>query len=132
MPTILVVDDDTGIRTIFERTLTQAGYDVLLAANGKEGIHLHRLHPADVAIIDVFMPDQDGLETITMLRRLSPEAGIIAVSGGYTASSTMLSIALELGARRILEKPFDADTLLQAIEEVLLAHPVHHAQRQAA
>lgn len=73
----------------------------------------------DVVIVDLFMPDQDGLETITQLHKEFPTLAIIAISGGYAASATMLSVAEELGAARVLEKPFDAELLLATVDEVL-------------
>jgi DNA-binding response OmpR family regulator len=119
MARILVVDDETGVRAALERILTHCGHQVLLAAEGREAVRLNRTAPSDLIIVDVFMPDQDGLETITQLRNDFPEVAIIAISGGYDGSGAMLSIARELGAARILEKPFDYETLVRAVDELL-------------
>jgi len=119
MATILVIDDETGVRVALERILTQSGHEVLSASDGKEALRIHHKRPADLVIVDVFMPDQDGLETITAFRKDFPHVTIIAISGGYDASGAMLSIARELGAARILEKPFDYETLLRSVDEVL-------------
>ena len=119
MSRILVVDDETGVRVALERILTQCGHEVRLAADGREAVRQNRADPAELIIVDVFMPEQDGLETITAFREDFPDVAIIAISGGYDTSSAMLSIARELGAARILEKPFDYDTLVQSVDELL-------------
>jgi DNA-binding NtrC family response regulator len=119
MARILVVDDETGVRVALERILSQSGHEIFLAADGKDATRQNHVLPVDLVIIDLFMPDQDGLETITAFRRDFPEVAIIAISGGYDSSGAMLSIARELGASRILEKPFDYETLVRSVDEVL-------------
>ena len=119
MATILVIDDDANIRETFAQTLKRAGHDVLAAADGREAIRQLAAAPADLVILDLFMPTQDGLETITELRRNFPNVAIIAISGGHPTSSTMLSVALEMGAAKILEKPFKSDLLLLTVQAVL-------------
>jgi len=118
MARILVIDDEAGVRTILEHTLKTSGHEVVLAASGKEGIDRHRQTPVDVAIIDLFMPDQDGLTTISQFRREFPDVGIIAISG-YDTSGAMLTVAREIGALRILDKPFEVKMILALIEDVL-------------
>jgi len=120
MARILIIDDEPSIRTILDHTLRAAGHEVFLARNGKEGIELQRASPADVAIIDLFMPDQDGIETIIAFRRDFPKAGIIAISGN-DPSGAMLTIARQLGAMRILDKPFESRTILAQIDDELRA-----------
>src|SRR5687767_12134726 len=119
MAKILVIDDDAVIRRTFNQALTKAGHDVRLSDNGREAIRQQRNDPVNVLIVDLFMPEQDGLETITQFHREFPHVTIIAMSGGYAVSGTMLSVAQELGATRVLEKPFDSAVLLQCIEEAL-------------
>ena len=118
MARILIVDDEAGIRTILEHALAGAGYEVVAAETGREGIQKHQATPVDLIIVDVFMPDQDGLETITLLRQYSPNLPIIAMSG-KDPSGAFLTIARQLGAARVLDKPFDADTLLKMVQELL-------------
>lgn len=118
MARILVVDDEAGVRTILEHALKTAGYEVVVSENGRDGMKKHRAVPVDIAIIDLFMPDQDGIETITTFREQSPEVPIIAISGN-DSSGAMLSMARQLGATRVLEKPFDGPTLLLMVQEVL-------------
>ncbi len=74
---------------------------------------------ADLVITDLFMPEQEGLETITEIHKKLPHVAILAISGGSAASSTMLSVAMQLGATAIMEKPFDGETLLAMVDKTL-------------
>jgi CheY-like chemotaxis protein len=105
MARILVIDDDADMRALLEQTLKSAGHEVALAADGAEGVAQYRTNPADLVITDLYMPNQEGLETITKLRLHYPGIKIIAMSG-RTAATTMLAIAEKLGAVEVLQKPF--------------------------
>lgn len=114
-----MVDDDPVIRTTIIQALKGAGYQVFSATNGREAMrHVPAIQP-DLIITDLFMPEQEGLETITRLHLEFPHVAILAISGGSVAASSMLSIALQLGAANVLEKPFDRETLLAAVEATL-------------
>ena len=123
MPRILLIDDDVTIRTALSRSLTDAGYEVDVAADGVEGVRKQAAKPADLAIVDLFMPEKEGLETIEDLRKLSPNIAVIAISGGHSTSASMLSVAQSLGADRVLEKPFDSKLLLWMVAKALGSHP---------
>jgi CheY-like chemotaxis protein len=122
MARILVIDDDLDMRAMLEQTLRSAGHEVILAADGREGVERHRTSPADLVITDIYMPKQDGLETIRAFRRRFPEVAIIAMSGRVFAV-TMLSIAQDLGAVGVLLKPFVRDELLAAVAKALGVEP---------
>jgi len=115
---ILIIDDDMETRSILEQTLTSVGYDVCTVSDGKEGLAELSIQPADLILTDLFMPNQDGLETITEIRKRFPQSPIIAMSGGSIVSQSMLAVAKQLGAARVLEKPFDIETLLYTVETV--------------
>ena len=66
---ILVIDDDEPVRVSLRRALGMAGYEVVEATNGDEGVRLHREEPFDLVITDILMPEKDGLEVIRELRR---------------------------------------------------------------
>jgi len=120
MATILIVDDDEALRTLLRRILQRAGYDVMLAANGREALTNFRRQPADLVITDLFMPQQDGLETIQALRRLDARLPIMAISGGGSAAQfDLLRTASLLGASRILMKPFLIEDVLGLVKELL-------------
>jgi len=118
MPSVLVVDDEDQIRQLIRETLEQAGYDVQEASNGKQGLEQYRSKPADLVIMDILMPDQDGLESIMTLRREFPASRVIAITGGSDMIGILnfLDVAKMLGARRTLQKPFDMQTLLDAAQ----------------
>ena len=118
MARILVIDDEPDMRAMLEKFLKSAGHEVILAADGREGVKKYRTSPADLVITDLYMPNQEGLETIGELRRRFPEVAIIAMSG-KAAALTMLSIAQKFGAVGMLHKPFAADELIAAVEKAL-------------
>ena len=118
MARILVIDDDPDTRAMLEQILKAAGHEVFLAADGREGLERYRASPADLVITDIYMPKQDGLETIREFRKHFPEVSIIAMSGRALAV-TMLSIARDLGAVAVLHKPFAADELIAAVAKAL-------------
>jgi len=102
MARILVIDDDADTRAMLEQILKAAGYEVILAADGREGVERHSTSPADLVITDIYMPKQDGLETIQELRSCFPTVAIIAMSGGTdseSGSGALLSIAQKFGSR---------------------------------
>ena len=118
MSRILVIDDDGDTRSMLEQMLEAAGHEVYSAADGREGMRLQEARPADLVITDLFMPNQEGLETIIQLRKGFPGVPVIAMSG-KTPASTMLTIAKRLGAVAILEKPFFPLQMLGEVERAL-------------
>ena len=118
MAGILVIDDDPDTRELLQTTLESAGHKILLASNGREGVQLFREKPTDLVITDLFMPEQEGLETIKQLRMEFPDVRILAMSGKPTGG-TMLAVARRLGATTILQKPFLPDELLRTVEQTL-------------
>ena len=122
MSTILLVDDDEGVRGILHKTLVVAGYEVEDAVNGDLALAAYRRQPRDLVITDLVMPDKDGLETIMALRRINPAVKIIAISGGGRSlglGQLYLETAQAIGASRILAKPFPSAVLLTAVADVL-------------
>lgn len=117
---LLVDDDDEDFRNMLHKTLERAGYDVDPASNGKFVLEMYRQHPCDLILTDLVMPEKEGLETITEVRRFNPRVKIIAMSGGGRSGPRgYLDIAKKLGARRTLAKPFSQQEILDAIAEVL-------------
>jgi CheY-like chemotaxis protein len=114
----LVIDDDPDIRRLLKDTLEGGGHQVSLASNGLEGVRQFKAKRADLVITDLFMPEQEGLETIKQLRLEFPDIPIIAISGRPTGG-TMLSVAQRLGATAVLHKPFLPEELLRTVEQTL-------------
>ena len=117
MPKVLVVDDEAPIRRLIRRTLERDGYEVEEAEDGAVALRRYRAAPADLVILDIFMPEKEGLET---LRELGPEAKVIAISGGGRAGNLLpLRSAQTFGALRTLTKPFEPSALLASVSDVL-------------
>jgi len=121
---VLVIDDDATLRSAVRRILERAGYDVLEAGDGAAGLQLHEQQGADVVIVDIFMPERDGLELIRDLRATSPQAKIVAMSGGGRSGKIdLLKDATVFGASRTLWKPFEMTELLAAVRDLLQQRP---------
>jgi CheY-like chemotaxis protein len=118
MARILVIDDEADMRALLDEMLRAGGHEVVLACDGRDGVAKYRANRADLVITDLFMPNQEGLETIVELRRDFPGVVIIAMSG-KTSASAMLSIAVRLGAVEVLIKPFQPAELLGAVARAL-------------
>jgi len=117
---ILVVDDEEFVRQALRHVLEPEGYVVMEAPHGGIAMELFRKHSIGLVIIDLLMPEQEGLETILMMRRLSPQVKIIAISGGGRFGMTyLLEVAEKLGANRTLPKPLDRQELVATVRELL-------------
>jgi DNA-binding NtrC family response regulator len=116
---ILVVDDEPGIRELLCMILETAGNRVSSAKDGNEASKVMASTPVDVVITDLLMPECDGLEFITEIRKKFPGVRIIAMSGGgHVARDSYLRIAKNFGAHFLLEKPFSQAGVMDAIEAV--------------
>lgn len=116
MARILIVDDDRLLRDATRAVLEEEGHEVVEADDGVEALRLHLAEQADVVICDLFMPGQDGIETIRELRRDFPALRIIAVSGGgYSGAIDVLKMARLIGASEVLSKPYSRTALVAAI-----------------
>ena len=120
MARILLIDDESQIRSMLRLMLERVGYDVIEAADGMEGIKQYRDNPADLIITDLIMPNKDGIGMIIDLKKEFPNVKIIAMSGGgLNKPEGYLKGAKKLGAACTLTKPIDRDEMLRAIKDVL-------------
>ena len=120
MKRILVIEDDDSVRKLIRRILEGAGYTVLEAPDGVQGVQTYREQRPDLVLTDIFMPGKEGLETILELGLLDLEVRIIAVSGGGNMGIlNPLPMAAKLGALRTLSKPFSGKELVDLVEEIL-------------
>ncbi|MFO0775053.1 MAG: response regulator [Nitrospiraceae bacterium] len=122
MASVLVVDDEEPVRRLMRLALEQADFQVREAVDGNDALKQYRLSPADLVIMDILMPGQDGLESIIQLRKEFPLARVIAITGGHEMIGVLnyLEVAKMLGARRTLHKPFDLKELVEAAEAELV------------
>jgi len=120
--TILVIDDNVAVLSTLIYLLEEEGYHVVSAENGHAGVRIYRSEQPDLVIADLIMPEQGGIETIQEIKRLCPEAKIIAISGGARIGNTdPLEAAREVGATRTLAKPLDPDDFIEAVNDLLAA-----------
>lgn len=114
---LLVVDDDPGIRGLLRRILEKEGLAVLEAPNGREAIKATDEQRPQLAIVDVFMPDMDGFETLRTLRKQFPSVGLVVMSGvmAERGGPDYLRMANRLGADAVLTKPFDRKSVMNTI-----------------
>ena len=118
MTRILVIDDNEDFRNLAKHWLEDAGFSVSVA-DGRIALELQREQPADVIVTDIFMPDQDGIETISALRKEFPRTQIIAMTGHEPVTNyDVLGIAKQLGAARTFKKPFHLDDLVAAVRSL--------------
>src|SRR5271170_8049646 len=115
--TILVADDDRGIRTVLDQALGRAGYEVRTTGNAATLWRWVSDGEGDLVITDVIMPDENGLDLLPRIRKIRPELRIIVMS----AQSTLLTAvkATERGAFEYLPKPFDLRELVSLVERAL-------------
>lgn len=122
MAKILVIDDDTGIRTMLQTMLMRQGHTIVCAKDGKAGLIAFAQDKPDLVITDIIMPEREGIETIQMIRKSDAAVPIIAMSGGGRAASTdFLPLAAAFGATATLSKPFEPKALLGIVQSVLPA-----------
>lgn len=124
MPCILVIDDDKLVRQAMEILLRARGYDVTVAESGKAGIEAAKVRPFDLAIVDLFMPDMDGLKVMEAIRQSNPTMPLIAASGFMFNGDPppmpgFAAMAIEAGAALTLYKPFRPADVLQAVEQAI-------------
>ena len=118
MPSILIVDDETGIRESLEGVLADEGYDSASVENGEECLELlRRRHSYDVVLLDVWLPGIDGLETLERIRELDNPPEVVMISGHGTIETAVR--ATKLGAYDFLEKPLSIDKTLILLKNAI-------------
>ncbi|HYE44878.1 MAG TPA: response regulator [Caulobacter sp.] len=117
----LIVDDDPVLREIALEMLAGAGYDCRTAADGEEGLAAMASEPADLLLLDMLMPNKDGIETLMEVQRRWPATRTIVITGGAAVmdQASLLRMAHNLGADGVLGKPLRAATLLPMAARLL-------------
>lgn len=120
MARILVIDDDPQICDLLKQNLEKEGHAIDTAENGVAGLNQFREHPAELIVLDILMPEKEGLETILDLRREFPDVKIIAMSGGNErAKLNLLDLAQRLGAQYCIQKPFQLQDFNDLVHKAL-------------
>ncbi|MCD1258990.1 response regulator [Paenibacillus athensensis] len=118
MARIMIVDDTPLMRTLINAIVTEHGHEVVgMAANGKEAVSRYPEARPDLVIMDVSMPEMDGLQALTKLLEIDPQAKVVMCS--TFAQQRFVIEAIELGAKDFVVKPFSALRVTEAIDHVL-------------
>jgi two-component system response regulator PilR (NtrC family) len=110
---VLVIDDEEIMRDILGTLLRREGYSVRVASSGAEGLELARTYPFDAAIVDVMMPDLDGMQTLEELRKLDEELPVIMITAFASVENAIA--AMKRGAFDYITKPFKNDEVLAVL-----------------
>ena len=128
MTSVLIVDDEKMITGPLTRSLTQAGYNVLVAANGRDGLAMARSQKPDIVVLDVLMPEMDGWEVCRALRQESTVPILMLTALGDEVDRIL---GLELGADDYLTKPFSARELIARLRALLRRIELDRQQQAA-
>lgn len=110
--TLLVVDDDTPLRTRLARAFRERGFQVREAQDGPTALRLARKESPELAVVDLRMPESDGLDVVRVLKEIDATTNVVVLTG-YGSIATALE-AVRLGATHYLTKPADVEDLLAA------------------
>ena len=111
--TILVIDDDEGIRRLVDQVLHRYGYQVLTAEEGQEGLRFFRNHTIDLVILDLSMPGLQGEEVLVELKLRDPDVKVILFTGFAPEPNALAA------AQAIIYKPFPIESLVSTVREQL-------------
>jgi len=129
--TILLVDDERSIREALSKVLRAESYEVVLAENGEEAVTKQGERPADLMLLDLAMPAENGWMVFHRLAEINPLLPVVIITG----RSNQLALAEEAGADALMEKPLDLPCLLRTIKELLdesLETRSRHVQERAS
>lgn len=114
---ILIIDDEKSIIDTLSSILEDEGYNVSTASSGEKGLEMFSRHEPDIILLDVWMPDMDGIETLRKIRERDEDVSIIMISGHSNIDNAVN--AIKLGAYDFLEKPLSLDKVLILIKRAL-------------
>ncbi|TAN44441.1 MAG: sigma-54-dependent Fis family transcriptional regulator [Nitrospirae bacterium] len=126
--TILIVDDEEGIRDTLSGIFEDEGYEVVTAKTGEEAIETLKEQTADLALLDIWMPGIDGIETLTQIKPMAPNMPVIMISGH--GNIDLAVNATRLGAYDFLEKPLSLDKVLIVAKRALESRRLQEENRQ--
>ncbi|WP_202319367.1 response regulator [Archaeoglobus neptunius] len=111
---IMVVDDETAMREILKIMLKN--FKVIEASNGREAIELYKKEKPDIVLMDIMMPLMSGIDATAEIKRMDPDAKIVAITAYASSKGEMVKKA---GADYILKKPFTRKDVIKMIEKIL-------------
>ncbi len=117
MSKVMVVDDAQFMRVRLSKLLTGFGHEVIEAENGEEAVQVYQSANPDVVLMDITMPQKDGLEALAEIRGFDPQAKVIMLTA--LGQESMVVQAVQTGAKDYVVKPFDPDRVMMALQKVL-------------
>jgi len=117
MSRILVVDDAAFIRMRCSKLLSEKGYEVVEAADGHEALQRYKERKPDGVLLDITMPEMDGITTLQEIMKIDPAARVVMVT--TTSQRSTVVSAMKAGARDFVVKPFDTDMVLDTVEKLI-------------
>ncbi len=120
MTTVLIVDDAEFLRMRISRILAGSGYQIIQADSGMSAVSLYQASRPDVVLMDITMPEMDGLTALREIKAIDPEARVIMLTA--LGQDSVVLEALKAGALDFVVKPFDTKRVLETIEKVLPAY----------
>ncbi len=117
---ILVIDDEAGIRESLEVLLTLEGYQVRMAADGEQGLRILELENFDLVLLDLALPGQSGLELLPQIKERQPELPVIMITAYGTVDNVVESV--RAGAENFVQKPWDNEKLMADIRSAVARH----------
>lgn len=117
MPKILIVDDAEFLRVRISKMLVGDGYEVFEAENGLKAIESYQAHQPDLVLMDITMPEMDGLTALKRIRSIDTKAKVIMLTA--LGQESVVLEAIKMGARDFVVKPFERDRVINAIHKLL-------------
>jgi two-component system chemotaxis response regulator CheY len=117
MAKILIVDDAAFMRLRAAKLLTEAGYTVIEAENGRLAVEAYTRDRPDCVLMDITMPEMDGIEALTEIRKVDPTARVAMLTA--MGQQSIVMDAIKRGARDFVVKPFAPDRVLGAVSKLL-------------
>ena len=115
---ILVVDKTSFNRAIIKNTLSKAGYNIIAEAeNGRKAIEQFIIHEPDLVVMEIQLPEADGMEALKAMKGIKPDVPVIMCSAA--GQQTMVLEAVKAGAKDFLVKPIQPDRLIEAVKECI-------------
>jgi len=117
MATILVVDDAAFMRMRCAKLLQESGYTVIEAENGTLALEVYKAQKPDAVLMDITMPEMDGLTALKALKEIDPNVRVAMVTA--MGQQSIIMDAIRSGARDFVVKPFDRERVIAAVEKLL-------------
>jgi len=117
MTKILIVDDAEFLRVRISKMLTGDGFEVIEAENGARAVQLYQTHKPDMVLMDITMPEMDGLTALKHIRAFDPQAKVVMLTA--LGQESVVLEAIKTGARDFVVKPFERERVLNAINKIL-------------